>query len=332
MSFTELKPLFPTFLFLGGGCFLLLVSALGSRAGLRRLAGWMGALVMGGVAVFGAVALWLDLEAIFWVPSLLLAALYGVFCVLPSQAFGTLVCAARTRLSPRWRCRLLLLACGVAALVSLVPVLTDDGSPEVIEFAGGVSPEKVTLDLVDSVAAFTDRGHRVTLKTNKDFKLDAATLQRQSEHLARQKLHDHVIHVLSGWENCNCHGWVFTGGRFWVLGSDVDQILDDNGYAPVISPLPGDVAVYRDGAEKVIHTGIVRCLDPDSNLILVESKWGGLGRFIHPHDVHGYAAESCVFYRSSRPGHRLRGIPFESHTTPEPAADYVPARPMPVHS
>ena len=32
---------------------------------------------------------------------------------------------------------------------------------------------------------------------------------------------------------CNCHGWVFTGGRFWVSGEDVPRILEDNGYRRV---------------------------------------------------------------------------------------------------
>ena len=31
----------------------------------------------------------------------------------------------------------------------------------------------------------------------------------------------------------NCHGWLFTGGRYWVAGDQVEDILADNGYAQV---------------------------------------------------------------------------------------------------
>ena len=40
-------------------------------------------------------------------------------------------------------------------------------------------------------------------------------------------------------EMANCHGWVFTGGRYWVSPEGVDAILADNGYRPVSDPRPG---------------------------------------------------------------------------------------------
>jgi len=47
-------------------------------------------------------------------------------------------------------------------------------------------------------------------------------------------------------------------------------------------------------------------------VILVESKWGMSGRFIHRHDRHPYANTTCAFYRSPRAGHLLHGIASDS--------------------
>ena len=40
-------------------------------------------------------------------------------------------------------------------------------------------------------------------------------------------------------DESNCHGWVFTGGKYWVLGNDVAKILQENGYRATRWPLPG---------------------------------------------------------------------------------------------
>src|SRR5205807_1160464 len=75
----------------------------------------------------------------------------------------------------------------------------------------------------------------------------------------------------------NCHGWVFTGGRYWVKGGAVEDILRDNGYRTVEDPRPGDLVVYRDDQGAVSHTGVVSSVGADG-LVLVESKWSWLGR------------------------------------------------------
>jgi hypothetical protein len=103
----------------------------------------------------------------------------------------------------------------------------------------------------------------------------------------------------------NCHGWVFTGGRYWVRGVTVEGILADNGYRKVATPRAGDLAVYRDSAGAILHTGLVRATLPDRP-VLVESKWGAIGAFIHPVDVHPYDGSTCTYHRSPRDGHRLR--------------------------
>ena len=131
-------------------------------------------------------------------------------------------------------------------------------------------------------------------------------LAKQDRLLTRHELHDCVIYVPGGWQHCNCHGYVFTGGQFCLSGQDVDAILEDNGYQPVSRVQANDVAVYRDSSGRITHTGIVRGLAGDQ-VILVESKWGLAGRFIHPHDRHPYNDHQCTFYRSPRAGHLVHG-------------------------
>jgi hypothetical protein len=102
--------------------------------------------------------------------------------------------------------------------------------------------------------------------------------------------------------DCNCHGWVFTGGRFWVDSDQVDPILRDNGYRLVSQPSAGDLIVYRIG-EQIVHTGVVRVADQHG--VLVESKWDKRGRYVHAPEYQDYARD-FAYYRSSRAGHLLR--------------------------
>ncbi len=134
-----------------------------------------------------------------------------------------------------------------------------------------------------------------------------AQLTAQDHMLDQRQLHDLVIQLPLGWENCNCHGFVFTAGHHWIAGTEVEGILRDNGYQPVTVVHASDLAVYRDRTGTIMHTGIVRGLAAD-NVVLVESKWGQAGRFIHRHDRHPYLNTECIFYRSARAGHLLRGL------------------------
>jgi hypothetical protein len=154
-------------------------------------------------------------------------------------------------------------------------------------------------------------------------------LAAQDNVLSRWDLHDTVIYQPLGWQHTNCHGYVFTAGHYWVGGAQVDLILEDNGYHAVSAVRPDDVAVYRDGDGKVMHSGIVRGVGSDG-VILVESKWGQGGRFIHRHDRSPYQGTDCAFYRSPRQGHVVHGVypgtpgqqsapPSGSQPSPSPA-------------
>jgi hypothetical protein len=152
----------------------------------------------------------------------------------------------------------------------------------------------------------------------------AALLAAQDRLLECCDLRGCVIQVPHGWQDCNCHGYVFTNGRHWIGGKEIDPILHDNEYEPVYTPRSGDLVIYRDTDGEVNHSGIVRGIASDG-VVLVESKFGQAGRFIHPYNRQPYPSTTYTFYRSPRPGHLLQGV----HTTPSdlPAPSSTPSSP-----
>jgi hypothetical protein len=107
---------------------------------------------------------------------------------------------------------------------------------------------------------------------------------------------------------CNCHGWVFAGGKFLVEEADVPTVLADNGYQPVSSVKKGDIAIYFNEG-RAAHGGIVR-FSTDSGTVTIESKWGPFGVFAHSPVAHPFSGE-CRYFRSPRVGHALRIVPLE---------------------
>ncbi len=128
----------------------------------------------------------------------------------------------------------------------------------------------------------------------------------------------HVIRRGKATDESNCHGWVFTGGRYNVGGRFVNTILAENGYAGVADPAAGDLCVYRSGDNEVMHTAVVRAVLSDGT-VLVEGKWGRLGVYLHVVDESCYGTE-FGYYHSARSGHLLAGV--ESGSAVEAAASH----------
>jgi hypothetical protein len=111
-------------------------------------------------------------------------------------------------------------------------------------------------------------------------------------------------------EVCNCHGWVYTGGRFAIQSRFIPTLLADNGYEEVLEPQADDLVIYRAESGSVEHTGLVRMVG-DDGLVLVESKWGPLGVYLHPVESQPYGT-GHKFYRSPRAGHLVTVVPNSS--------------------
>jgi hypothetical protein len=159
----------------------------------------------------------------------------------------------------------------------------------------------------------TDKGRNVQMMRKI---LDPEGGPTETEYIHSLGLDLKVIQTGPGDESYNCHGWVFGGGKAWISGMSVDSILEDNAYQTVSEPIAGDVLVFRDSEGKVSHTGLVRTTTDDGH-ILVESKWGKMGRYIHTLDQHAYQSHQRTFYRSRRVGHQLRPAKYQ----PKPVAD-----------
>lgn len=99
-----------------------------------------------------------------------------------------------------------------------------------------------------------------------------------------------------------CHDWTFAGGPSDILDGyhSVADILRDYDYQPVDQPQVNDIIAYYSDGGQIVHTGVVRAIG-DHGLILVESKWGSLGRYLHEPEVYGYSCRHA-YYRSLRPG------------------------------
>jgi hypothetical protein len=183
--------------------------------------------------------------------------------------------------------------------------------------ASQLLPAYSPIDGVElSESAYTDRGRSIRLLGYPPSdEMDHEMLKRNEKWYAQ--LHEFaLIRVGPADRICNCHGWVFTNGRYNLHSEDVDMILTDNRYRIVTEPIPGDLVIYRDGLDRPIHTAVVKLVA--GSLILVESKWGHLGVFLHPVEAQPYGND-WAFMRTDRPNHLLRLSPPEMddmHSTP----------------
>lgn len=147
---------------------------------------------------------------------------------------------------------------------------------------------------VPDVTMLTDRGESLEARR---FSRAAGPLDLPEGYAGRLILAG-VTEALS-----NCHGWVFTGGRYCLSAADVEAILRDNAYTRVDEPAPQDLIVYRDAEGMPVHTGIVKAVGADG-FVLVESKWGQSQVFWHTPDDQRYSRR-YDFWRSDRSGHLL---------------------------
>jgi hypothetical protein len=284
---------------LSGGAGMLLAGA--ANALLGRAAARSRALVVGagcGLALGGAAAWSSD--------SRLLAAAAGVMAVgvVPALLAGSgWVVALLQRPGVRWGL-LAALGLGTATGAAALYQYEDDTRIERDMADIGLS-EKPPLPEQASAYARTDRGAPVPLKRSAAERTGAEAVEAEERFLRTSPFRDQVIHRHKADDGANCHGWVFTGGRYWVTGESVEPILRENGYAEVSDPRPGDLAIYRQGSE-VSHTAVVRYV-ADGAPPLVEGKWSWMGVYLHPAEVCPYGTD-VKFYRSPRRGHLLAGM------------------------
>jgi hypothetical protein len=144
---------------------------------------------------------------------------------------------------------------------------------------------------------------------------------QEFEHNLLQDHHwtDHVIRKLPATDDCNCHGWVFAGGHYWLEADDVECLLSENGYQSVTAPQIGDLVIYRNDADAISHSGIVRAVLQDG-VPIVESKWCWMGVFLHQVGDTDYGS-NFTYYRTDRGSHLMAGLPTDKTSTQSQRTD-----------
>ncbi|MFM2093431.1 MAG: hypothetical protein RIS70_555 [Planctomycetota bacterium] len=104
-------------------------------------------------------------------------------------------------------------------------------------------------------------------------------------------------------EESNCHGWVFTEGKYLLFGEQVEEILRENGYQVVAKPAVGDVIIYRSHTGAILHSGLVQSVFGNGE-VLIESKWGISARYLHLPKDQPYG-ELFQYYHSERGKHSV---------------------------
>jgi hypothetical protein len=170
---------------------------------------------------------------------------------------------------------------------------------------------QIELREVKTAPVVTDLGRRIHLAVPGRPVPEADLIGVENDHFRTHDLNRKAIVRTRPDPSHNCHGWIFTGGRYWIAGDEVDDILSDNHYTQVSTPAAGDLAVYRDANGNVAHSGVVISVNGGT---LVESKWGPLGRYIHLTEDHPFGGV-CEFHRSARRGHLLGGLTLEESRT-----------------
>jgi hypothetical protein len=273
--------------------------------GVRKATAWRALLLAGVLAALGGTAWLVGAPGYLWLPPAGLALAWLAFALCRSHAPEWVCCRTLAALRlPRVQAGLLVLGSGGLLCWQVYRLDRDlhaelDTTDLMMELACGVPDLKPT-----DRPALTDAGQAVTLylPQTMDDADDSAFLRRQQYELK-------LIQTAPADASYNCHGWVFTGGQAWIRGYSVESILKDNAYQEVSHPAPGDVAIYRNDQGEVMHTALVRAVGEGA--VLLESKWGRLGRYVHTDAEHVYKQHRRTWYRSPRAGHVLRKPGYE---------------------
>lgn len=265
--------------------------ALATRRSCSAASSWI-ATLLGSILVLAAAASWAANDTFPWpsLDQLIVAVAAGSWLALRVRI-------AKQQTGPQWRLSMLTHLLLMAATGWQFHAFTLGGGSDLPE---SYVQKGVTAD--DAVLV-TDQG-RVFPMFHFDLQgqpyedappfthVSAAELEQASTALL-------PVRIAGTDPRSNCHGWVFTGGRYGISELAVDALLQDNGYRNVDAPLPGDVVVYRDASGIVQHTGRVYRVHENGET-WIESKWGPGGRYRHLPQDQCYSS-TPEYYRSGRP-------------------------------
>jgi hypothetical protein len=124
----------------------------------------------------------------------------------------------------------------------------------------------------------------------------------ERQHLREQlaALHPNVVEVRAPSRRYNCLGYAYARAHGWFEHVGL-FIHDDFLEVPIANPRRGDVLVYEDENQEIVHSGFVQEVT-GSQIKKVRSKWGGAAVVIHdPLDVdESYGAPVRLLRRRRR--------------------------------
>lgn len=263
----------------------------------RTLAGLLAPLML---ILFAALTAIAGGRPFAWQSSLALAGLCALLLVMRSAAAERLLAWLA---SPAWQ-RTALISAGFALILwgGALPVPPSSKDDE-LDWRRLAQQAMAHLRPARAAVARTDHGREIELLAMPPHALPPDALAAMEKEMAKEwGLAMRIIRTSPPDARADCHGWTFADGRWWILGADVEIILQDNGYQLVSDPRPGDLVVYRQAPTVITHTGVV--VAAEDSVPLVESKWCWLGTYLHSVEDHPYGGRPS-YYRSSRAGHRL---------------------------
>jgi hypothetical protein len=242
-----------------------------------------------------------------WLAPLGLAALWALGHVALSPLLDQVGAALALLRRPRGLGTALL---AVSAVLT-VAMLRGSGKPLSADAAGDlldwvIPTEQYGLRAVQGKQVVTDRGRPVRLVARtRPAPVTPDLLAREAAVLRPHLLAAGLVRLAPPSADCNCHGWIFLDGRYWLPASDMNLILEDNGYEPVKTPRVGDLVVYRADDGEIAHSGVVLALE-EGGAPLVQSKWADLGYYVHRAELRLFGRHQ--FFHSPRTGHVLAGV------------------------
>jgi hypothetical protein len=297
-----LEPTPTTVLVFAIGLALLGLGGLLQRSSRRVFpcrAAWLAVL---GVALGATIAAAAGAEQHCWLPALVLTAIWATLALLRGSSRAESGSGFRGMLANARVHAGLLTLLGPTVLLAQVASIPREEQFDASNYA---PLGEVRLSAAPVAWAMTDQGRPFPLYAASMEDDQLADVGAENKFLDKRDLLTSVIRTGDPDLKTNCHGWVFTAGKHWVRGVDVDRLLQENGYRMVSQPQVGDVALFRALDNEPMHTSLVRSVAEDGTIVM-ESKWGHMGRFLHTATRHPYAGHACTYYHSDRKGHVLQ--------------------------
>jgi RHS repeat-associated protein len=99
----------------------------------------------------------------------------------------------------------------------------------------------------------------------------------------------------------NCHGWTFTDGQYWINDDQVDAILKHDGYEKHEQPQAGDVVVYNQGRENIVHSAKIVHSIQGTPIIIINENAGNSTAIKQSRIENGIYTPSWLDSRTSGP-------------------------------